>query len=51
MRRDLEVTIDLYPGLRAPLVDVFRTIADAEDADVLAPIARLAADETADGGD
>ena len=51
MRRDLEVTIDLYPGLRAPLVEVFRTIADAEDAPVLAPIARLAADDAEDADD
>ncbi len=51
LRRDLEQTIDLYPGLRGPLVEVFRSIDGAESAYVLEPIARLAADEPPGGDD
>ena len=51
LRRDLEDTIDAYPGLRGALVEVFRTTDGAEDDYLLEPIARLAADQAADGED
>lgn len=45
LRRELEVAIEDFPGLHAPLVAVYKTVDDAGALYVLEPVAQLAAVE------